>query len=121
MILNPDGGIRAGTLVSLVERLTSYEPGTPQAEDFGCNKLLIFLVDPIFARTFLVTYKSFATSDEVLDLLIQRYRASPPDGLTRPEREEWSKVKQHVIRARWEDAFSHLKFITILILSHQST
>jgi len=83
LIINPDGGIRAGTLPALVERLTSHEYG-----------------DPVFIRTFLMTYKSFTTLDQLLDLLIERYRMKPPEGLSPPELEEWSKLKQHVVRSR---------------------
>ncbi|KLO08083.1 ras GEF [Schizopora paradoxa] len=83
LIHNPDGGVRAGTLSSLIETLTSYGH-----------------VDPIFSRTFLMTYKSFASPDEVLNLLFERYRMEPPAGLTKAEQEEWSKLKQHVIRSR---------------------
>lgn len=47
-----------------------------------------------------MTYKSFTTLDELLDLLIERYRMKPPEGLSPPELEEWSKLKQHVVRSR---------------------
>jgi len=83
LVLNPDGGIRGGTLPALVERLTSHEYG-----------------DPVFIRTFLMTYKSFTTLDDLLDHLVERYRMNPPDGLSQSELDEWSKLKQHVVRSR---------------------
>ena len=61
---------------------------------------MTFFIDPVFIRTFLMTYKSFTTLDELLDLLTERYRMQPPDGLSPSEMEEWSKLKQHVVRSR---------------------
>lgn len=48
-----------------------------------------------------MTYKSFTTIDELFELLVKRYRVQPPDGLKPNELEEWTKLKQHVVRSRW--------------------
>ena len=56
--------------------------------------------DAVFIRTFLMTYKSFTTLDELFDLLVKRYFIQPPDGMTDAELQEWTKLKQHVIRSR---------------------
>lgn len=103
LIINPDGGIRAGTLPALIERLTTHEYGGKyiiSEHDEMQNCLFVLNVDPIFIRTFLMTYKSFTTLDELFDLLVKRYRIQPPDGLVQAELEEWTKLKQHVVRSR---------------------
>ncbi|KAL5524506.1 CDC25 [Sanghuangporus sanghuang] len=87
-IIFNDGAIRAGTLPALVERLTTHE-----------------YADPVFIRTFLMTYKSFTTLNELFDLLVQRYWIQPPDGLKPHELEEWTKLKQHIVRSRVLNTF----------------
>ncbi|KAG6336113.1 hypothetical protein ID866_2979 [Astraeus odoratus] len=83
LVIDVDGSVRAGTAPALVERLTSHEPG-----------------DPNFIKTFLMTYKSFTTLDELFDLLVKRFYISPPDTLTPQELEDWRKLKQHIIQMR---------------------
>ena len=56
--------------------------------------------DTTFNKAFLMTYKSFTTLDELFDLLVARFRIQPPDNLTPAEREEWGRLKQHVIQMR---------------------
>lgn len=47
-----------------------------------------------------MTFKSFTTLDELFELLVQRFWIQPPPNLTPPEREDWVKLKQHVIQMR---------------------
>ncbi|KJE95510.1 hypothetical protein CAOG_05959 [Capsaspora owczarzaki ATCC 30864] len=54
-------GVKAGTLPKLIERLTFDE-----------------FTDPNFAREFFLTYRSFITPDQFLDLLIQRLDIPQP-------------------------------------------
>ncbi|KAJ7857609.1 ras guanine nucleotide exchange factor domain-containing protein [Mycena olivaceomarginata] len=82
--IDPDGSVRAGTVPALVERLTAHEQG-----------------DPTFIKSFLMTFKSFATVDDLFDLL-------PPPKLTQTEREEWGKLKQHVIQIRVLNTFKSM-------------
>lgn len=48
-----------------------------------------------------MTYKDFTTLDDLFDLLTQRFRIQPPENLTPKELEDWTKLKQHVVRTRW--------------------
>ncbi|KAH0832197.1 hypothetical protein J3R83DRAFT_13116 [Lanmaoa asiatica] len=84
MVIDVDGSVRAGTVPALVERLTSHETG-----------------DPTFIKTFLMTYKSFTTLEELFDLLVRRFYIHPPDNLNPTELEEWKKLKQHIIQMRF--------------------
>lgn len=89
--IDPDGSVRAGTTAALVERLTAHEHG-----------------DPTFIKNFLMTFKSFMTLDELFDLLVARFWIQPPDDLNKAELEEWTKLKQHVIRVRVLNTFKSM-------------
>lgn len=82
IMLIPEG-VRAATLPALIERLTLHEHR-----------------DALFIDTFMLTFKSFATPDEVLDLLIQRFFLQPPDGLNDAQFNLWAEKKQKVVQLR---------------------
>ncbi|KZV81038.1 ras GEF [Exidia glandulosa HHB12029] len=82
ILLLPEG-VRAATLPALIERLTLHEHR-----------------DAMFIDTFMLTFKSFATPDEVLDLLIQRFFIQPPDGLSDAQFNLWAEKKQKVVQLR---------------------
>ncbi|TFK20605.1 ras GEF [Coprinopsis marcescibilis] len=84
IIIENDGSVRGGTVSALVERLTAHEQ----------------LTDRIYTEAFLMSFKSFTTVDELIDLLIERFRIQPPEGLSPTEREDWGKLKQHIIQIR---------------------
>ncbi|KAH8104489.1 ras GEF [Cristinia sonorae] len=91
ILIDPDGSVRAGTTSALVERLTAHEHG-----------------DPTFIKKFLMTFKSFMTLDELFDLLARRFWIQPPPNLNPTELEEWTKLKQHVIRMRVLNVFKSM-------------
>ncbi|RDB17922.1 Cell division control protein 25 [Hypsizygus marmoreus] len=88
ILIDPDNSVRGGTVSALVERLTAHDQA-----------------DPTFTKAFLMTYKSFTTLDELFDLLVARFRIQPPAKLNPSEREEWGKLKQHVIQMRVMNTF----------------
>ncbi|CAE6501866.1 unnamed protein product [Rhizoctonia solani] len=86
--INTDGGVRGGTLPALIERLTMHDQ-----------------MDSTFIDAFLMTYKSFTTTKELFQLLVERFRIQPPDGLTPAELEDWTERKQKPARVRVVNVF----------------
>ncbi|ORX93040.1 ras GEF [Basidiobolus meristosporus CBS 931.73] len=80
---NMEGQVKGGTLVSLVERLTLHD-----------------LLDSAFIATFLLTYRSFSSTEDVFELLFQRFNLQPPSGLSDPEFELWKEKKLVPVRLR---------------------
>ncbi|KAH7885130.1 ras GEF [Phlebopus sp. FC_14] len=83
VLIDPDGTVRGGTVRALVERLTAHE-----------------YADPKFSRAFLMTYRSFTTLDELLQLLVDRFWIQPPPKLDAQELGDWRQYKQYIIRMR---------------------
>ncbi|KAI8341421.1 ras guanine nucleotide exchange factor domain-containing protein [Chlamydoabsidia padenii] len=83
IVFNMEGSVKGGTLRALVVRLTLH--------DYS---------DMNFINTFLLTYRSFCSSMELLTLLEQRYTRPPPEGLTDQELDIWMNKKLKVIRLR---------------------
>ncbi|EJD52446.1 ras GEF [Auricularia subglabra TFB-10046 SS5] len=83
IMIHPDGSVRGGTLPALIEHLTMH--------DFR---------DAIFFNSFIMTFKTFASLDEVCELLIKRFHLQPPEGLAHEQLREWREKKQAVVRIR---------------------
>ncbi|KAI7852829.1 ras guanine nucleotide exchange factor domain-containing protein [Circinella umbellata] len=83
IVFGSDGNVKGGTLRALVERLTLHDT-----------------LDTSFIATFLLTYRSFCTTEEFLTLLEQRYNLRPSEGLTPCELETWTDQKQKLVRLR---------------------
>ncbi|CEG80637.1 hypothetical protein RMATCC62417_14940 [Rhizopus microsporus] len=81
--LNVEGQVKGGTLHGLVKRLTQHDQ-----------------FDAKFNTTFLLTYRSFCSTEELFNELFQRYQLQPPEELTAEEREQWSERKLKLIRLR---------------------
>ncbi|TBU50019.1 ras GEF [Dichomitus squalens] len=97
----PDGSVSAGTLRALVERLTVDFPKPIQ--------------ETRYRQAFLTTYKSFASAEEVLDLLIAQFSVTHPSTLTFKELEQWKEKKLKPTRRRvltvlqvWSEQFGLL-------------
>ncbi|KNZ81298.1 Cell division control protein 25 [Termitomyces sp. J132] len=88
ILIEHDNTVKGGTLPALVERLTAHHQ-----------------VDPTFNQAFLMTFKSFATVNELFDLLVARFRLEPPADLEPEELEDWGKQKKHLIQIRVINTF----------------
>ncbi|OUM62570.1 hypothetical protein PIROE2DRAFT_44156 [Piromyces sp. E2] len=97
LLFNMEGKIKGGTFEALVERLTSHDSS-----------------DLSFTNTFLLTYRSFCTSTQLMAELLKRYSLPQPKGLTDiNEINEWHEKKLKPIRIRvcnvvksWFETFS---------------
>ncbi|BGP16758.1 hypothetical protein JCM10213_002149 [Rhodosporidiobolus nylandii] len=76
--------VKGGTLRGLVIAATSHEGR----------------VDSSYLSAFLMTYRTFCTSAQLLDQLIDRYLIPEPEDLTGDELKEWELKKLRPIRAR---------------------
>jgi son of sevenless-like protein len=75
--------LRGGTFTGLVEQLTRHDK-----------------LDASFNNTFLLTYKSFTNATELFEMLVERWRIQPPNGLNAAEMKQWTDQKQKPIRFR---------------------
>lgn len=75
--------LKCGTLAGLVEQLTRHDK-----------------LDASFNNTFLLTYQSFTTANELFDMLVGRFCIQPPNGLNKDEMQMWIDRKQKPIRFR---------------------
>ncbi|RKP27015.1 ras guanine nucleotide exchange factor domain-containing protein [Syncephalis pseudoplumigaleata] len=83
IVFTVDANVKGGTLRALVERCTLHDA-----------------LDTTFVNNFLLTYRSFTTSEEFLNLLFKRFQVQPPPGLTAEEMEIWRSKKQKPIQLR---------------------
>jgi len=98
---DPEGTVKGGTIQALVERLTTHDaPGQFLLRRPLCVFADCSLADTKYNKTFLMTYKSFTTTNELFNQLAARFWTQPPDGIIPAELEEWKRLKQHVVRAR---------------------
>jgi len=77
------GAVRGGTLEVLVERLTRHD-----------------FLDSAFNNTFLLTYRSFTTANQLFKLLTDRFNIQNPPNLSPQEYDLWAERKQKPIRLR---------------------
>lgn len=83
IVFNMEGNVKGGTLPALVERLTMHD-----------------YLDMNFINTFLLTYRSFCSSVDLLNLLEARYNLQCPPGLTQEEAIMWEEKKLKLVRLR---------------------
>jgi hypothetical protein len=57
--------------------------------------------DPNYQTDFLLTFRSFTTPRELLELLIKRYNMPIPKGLSYGDLQDWKQSKQKPIRLRF--------------------
>ncbi|CCO29169.1 hypothetical protein BN14_03173 [Rhizoctonia solani AG-1 IB] len=94
---NTDGGVRGGTLPALVERLTMHDQ-----------------MDSTYIDAFLMTYKSFTTTRELFQLLVERFKIQPPEGLTPAESDDWVEKKQKPVQVRVVNIFKKLLELSVI-------
>ncbi|KAF2138693.1 uncharacterized protein K452DRAFT_255463 [Aplosporella prunicola CBS 121167] len=75
--------LKGGTLAGLVEQLTRHDR-----------------LDSPFNNTFLLTFRSFTSADELFEMLVKRWSIQPPAGLSRDDYKLWVDKKQKPIRFR---------------------
>ncbi|KAI9315915.1 ras guanine nucleotide exchange factor domain-containing protein [Dichotomocladium elegans] len=83
IVFNQEGHVKGGTLRALVQRLTQHDQ-----------------LDSKFITTFLLTYRSFCTTQELFEELFMRYTLGPPPNLTAEELELWQEKKLKLVRLR---------------------
>ncbi|CAO3589119.1 unnamed protein product [Absidia cylindrospora] len=83
LLFGNDHNVKGGTLAALVERLTMHDS-----------------FDTSYIATFLLTYRSFCTTEEFINLLQDRYNMQAPDDLTPEQLEIWTETKQKLVRLR---------------------
>ncbi|KAI9311849.1 ras guanine nucleotide exchange factor domain-containing protein [Dichotomocladium elegans] len=92
IVFSKDGNVKGGTLPALVERLTLHDT-----------------LDTSFIANFLLTYRSFASTEDFVTLLEGRYTMTAPEGLTPQEFDIWTNRKQKLIRLRQNSVFNVMK------------
>lgn len=83
MIFNMEGNVKGGSLHGLVQHLTQHDQ-----------------LDSKFNTTFLLTYRSFCTTEQLFNELFARYQLPPPDDLSAEELEIWKEKKLKLVRLR---------------------
>ncbi|CEP06873.1 hypothetical protein [Parasitella parasitica] len=96
--------VKGGTLPALVERLTLHDyignKHNKMSKEIQILTVSLLYVDMSFIANFLLTYRSFCTTEEFVDLLQERYNLTPPAELTPDELEIWTEKKQKLVRLR---------------------
>lgn len=83
IVLDDKGAVKAGTIRALIARLTPHT-----SADTG------------FFQAFLLTYRSFVDTTELVTLLFERYAIQPPEDLEDEALAEWKLRKQRPIQLR---------------------
>ncbi|RKP13932.1 ras guanine nucleotide exchange factor domain-containing protein [Piptocephalis cylindrospora] len=99
LVLDANGFVKGGTLPALVARLTQHD-----------------VLDASFNHTFLLTYRSFCSTESFLNELFRRFELPVPQGLELEERTLWKKKKLSIVRVRvfnilktWVDTFYQIE------------
>ena len=98
ILLNAEGSIKGGTLPALVEKLTSHEAN---GKFLFINSNNFFgLIDWSFTNIFLLTYRSFTSTEELLELLFKRFLLTPPGEMDPSLLDQWKEKKLGIVRLR---------------------
>ncbi|RCI04084.1 hypothetical protein CU098_000347, partial [Rhizopus stolonifer] len=80
---NMEGNVKGGSLHTLVQYMTQHDQ-----------------LDSKFNSTFLLTYRSFCTTEQLFHELFSRYQLAAPDVLTAEELGIWKEKKLKLVRLR---------------------
>ncbi|KAJ7755059.1 ras guanine nucleotide exchange factor domain-containing protein [Mycena maculata] len=89
--LDPEGFVRTGTLVALVEKLSSE---VLTKDPIKVNR------ERMFKDIFLTTFRTFTTANQLFDLLVARYHMERPESLTEEQAAEWRERMQIPTQSR---------------------
>ncbi|KAF9531822.1 ras guanine nucleotide exchange factor domain-containing protein [Crepidotus variabilis] len=92
------GNIRSGTLPALIDRLTTETPHNETPHNQTKNRT--------FINVFLMTFRTFTTSHELFDNLIDRFYCKPPKSVPEHAIREWKKVTRLPVRKRVLELFT---------------
>ena len=75
-----------------------------RAYSFACNSFQTnFIPDPPYTQTFLLTYRTFTTPNQLLNILKARYHMEPPKNAPK----DWTEKVQKPIRLRLFNALKN--------------
>ncbi|KAJ7610925.1 ras guanine nucleotide exchange factor domain-containing protein [Roridomyces roridus] len=95
--LDVDGSVVNGTLVALVEKLSS---------EIWAKDPIKVNREKIFKDVFLTTFRTFTTANQLFDMLVARYRMERPENLTEDQAQEWRERMQIPTQSRTLNLFT---------------
>lgn len=96
-----DGTVKAGTINALIEKLTAHDTTVGKTHAVRPEQSTHPSPDTKMIDTFMMTWKSFVSTDSLVEGLIKRFRLPPPPGLQEKELDEWRTQKLNIIRTRY--------------------
>lgn len=110
------GSVRTGSLLSLLERLTT-DPGTSDTAgelaltlkpfmQVTLTELAELAQFKIFTNVFLMTFRTFTTADHLFDMLVERFHLKPEMSLTGHEYIDWKAHLRNPVQRLVLEIFS---------------
>lgn len=109
------GNVRSGSLLSLVEMLTTDPGVSDTTSELGIVQA-IYTTDTdelaelaqfkTFTNVFLTTFRTFTTADNLFDMLVERFHLKPREPLTEYERLDWKTNLRNPVQRLVLDIFS---------------
>jgi son of sevenless-like protein len=96
-----DGTVKAGTINALIEKLTAHDTTVGKICAVRLGSFAYKCPDSKMIDTFMMTWKSFVSTDSLVEGLIKRFRLPPPENLTEKELDQWRTQKLNIVRTRY--------------------